>query len=71
MKNLHNPLSGNKISLKDVETGKLYEGQILESFPNEMPLGKDGWQFGRKSADDRKLSADSGAAFLESQSGNC
>ena len=34
-----------KIWLKDVETGMLYEGQILESFPNEMPLRKDGWQF--------------------------
>lgn len=34
-----------KIHLKDVETGKLYEGKILESSPSEMPLRKNGWQF--------------------------
>jgi len=33
------------MQLREVETGKLYEGQILESFPKEMPLKKDGWQF--------------------------
>ena len=49
-----------KIWLKDVETGMLYEGQILESFPNEMPLRKDGWQFTWK-----KLAKVEGAQFYK------
>ena len=49
-----------KIRLKDVGTGKLYEGQILESFPNEMPLRKDGWQFTWK-----KLAKVEGAQFYK------
>lgn len=49
-----------KIQLKEVETGKLYEGQILESFPKEMPLKKDGWQFTWK-----KLSKVEGAQFYK------
>lgn len=49
-----------KIQLKDVETGKLYEGQILESFSNEMPLRKDGWQFTW-----RKLAKVEGAQFFK------
>lgn len=49
-----------KIQLKEVETGKLYEGQILESFPKEMPLKKDGWQFTWK-----KLAKVEGAQFYK------
>ena len=49
-----------KIQLKEVETGNLYEGQILESFPKEMPLKKDGWQFTWK-----KLAKVEGAQFYK------
>lgn len=48
-----------EISLKDAETGESFEGQILESFPNEMPLKKDGWQFTW-----RKLAKVEGAQFF-------
>lgn len=34
-----------EIRLKELETGKIYEGQILEGMPKEMPLKKDGWNF--------------------------
>ena len=34
-----------EIRLEDTETGEIYEGQILEGLPNEMPFKKDGWQF--------------------------
>ncbi len=34
-----------EIRLEELETGKIYEGQILEGLPKEMPLKKDGWNF--------------------------
>lgn len=49
-----------KIHLKEVESEILYEGQILKSFPNEMPLKKDGWQFTW-----RKLAKIEGAQFYK------
>lgn len=33
------------IELREGKTDRLIEGQILESFLNEMPLKKEGWQF--------------------------
>ncbi|MEL7123180.1 MAG: hypothetical protein AAFO07_27270 [Bacteroidota bacterium] len=48
------------IQLLEVETGKLYEGQIVESFPKEMPLKKDGWHFIWK-----KLAKVEGAQFYK------
>ena len=49
-----------KIYLREVETDQLFEGQILESFPREMPLKKDGWQFTW-----RKLAQVEGAQFYK------
>lgn len=49
-----------EIHLKEVSSGKLYEGQILESFPEEMPLKKEGWQFTWK-----KLAKVDGAQFYK------
>jgi hypothetical protein len=49
-----------KIHLKEVETGTLYEGQILKSFPSDMPLKKDAWQFAW-----RKLAKIEGAQFYK------
>jgi hypothetical protein len=49
-----------EIHLKEVSSGKLYEAQILESFPGEMPLKKDGWQFTWK-----KLAKIEGAQFYK------
>lgn len=49
-----------KIFLKEVATKKLVEGRILESFPGEMPLRKDGSQFTW-----RKLAQVEGAHFFK------
>lgn len=49
-----------KIYLEEVDTGTLYEGQILKSLPHEMPLKKDGWQFTW-----RKLAKIEGAQFYK------
>ncbi len=33
------------VYLKEVATGDIYEGEILETIPKELPFKKDGWKF--------------------------
>ncbi|MCB9352920.1 MAG: hypothetical protein H6573_36360 [Lewinellaceae bacterium] len=58
--NLHKPLSGNENTPKGCRNRKAVRSKILESFPNEMPLRKDGWQFTWK-----KLAKVEGAQFYK------
>ncbi len=37
------------VILKEVATGEIYEGQILEVIPKELPFKKEGWKFAWRS----------------------
>lgn len=49
-----------KIQLKEANTFKVHQGQILKIGPKEMPLKKDGWRFSWK-----KLAMVEGAQFYK------
>jgi len=49
-----------EVYLKEVKTGEIYEGEILEAIPKELPFKKDEWKFAW-----RKLAKTEGAMLFK------